>query len=89
MLRLMVAISWYEYPSTGLNAPVSAEPALVRFGKVGNCVPGGSAPRNAAKLKLARTSRLACHGCTHFNCSGKRAGSAAASNASLPRMAET
>ncbi len=33
--------------------------------------------------------RLACQGCTHCNCSGNRLGSAAAENASLPRIAET
>ena len=36
----------------------------------------------------ACTSRLACHTCTYFNCSGNILGSAAAVNASLPRMAD-
>src|SRR5674476_1553699 len=44
--------------------------------------PAAPPPPNPA----ACTSRLACHTCTYFNCSGNMLGSDAAANASLPSM---
>src|SRR5881409_3345070 len=40
------------------------------------------------KLKVFHTRRFACQGCTHFSCSGKRLGSAAAVKASFAKIAE-
>ena len=50
----------------------------------GTAVRGASAP----KRKTFQRSRFACQGRTHFSCSGKRVGSAAAANASPARIAE-
>src|SRR5690606_12279795 len=74
--RLMADSSPYDLPNNELYWPISMRSRYE------------SSPWRRIKLAVFQSKRLACHGSTSFNCSGKILGSAAAIKASCASMAE-